>query len=74
MFRNVIPRNEVQIICRDITGPVGTGQRFRAEKTEAAAAERNFLCRRSNVTVRCACVQYSETGHVTDCMEQSLTS
>jgi hypothetical protein len=54
MFRNVIPGNKMQIIRRDITGPVGMGQRFRAEKTGAAAPERNFLCHAANVMVRSA--------------------
>jgi hypothetical protein len=77
MFRNVIPGNETQKIPRDIRGPVGTRQRFRTEKTGLAAADRNFLCRATHITVRSAYGRSPdiETGHLTDSMEQSfLTS
>jgi len=76
MFRNVIPGNEMQIIGRDITGPVGTGQRFGAEKRGAAAPDSNSLCQATPTVVRSAFSQslFIEIGRVTDSMEQSLRS
>ena len=72
MFTNAIPGNGMQIIPRDITGPVEMGQRFRAEKTGTAAPERNLCVVQQTQCFRLPTVGrslYTENGHVTDSME-----
>lgn len=72
-FRKVIPVKDMLIIVRDITGPVGMGQRFGTDKA-GPAADRNLLFHATNNTVLssyCRSLEI-ETNHVTDTMEQSF--